>query len=126
MNNIDDILKERGSRYGSFWDEALICNAILFAFQYELAEDTQSLRERDGWTRLAPDQKHALRYIAGKLARILNGDPAYADNWLDGSGYFKLIADRLSGTAMAAARAEFMREAIRLQEELLKEEELRK
>lgn len=46
---------------------------------------------------LDPDQREALEMIAHKIARILNGDPNYADSWVDIAGYAKLIADRLQG-----------------------------
>lgn len=39
--------------------------------------------------------KEALEMVQHKIARILNGDPQYLDNWVDGAGYFKLVADRL-------------------------------
>lgn len=49
------------------------------------------------WHSLASDQKEALEMIAHKLARIINGDPDYADSWVDIAGYSKLVADRLEG-----------------------------
>jgi hypothetical protein len=41
------------------------------------------------------DQREALDMIAHKIGRILNGDPNYADSWVDIAGYAKLVADRL-------------------------------
>jgi hypothetical protein len=35
--------------------------------------------------------------ICHKLGRIVNGDPNYADSWIDIAGYAKLVADRLEG-----------------------------
>jgi hypothetical protein len=35
--------------------------------------------------------------ICHKIARILNGDPNYADSWVDIAGYAQLVADRLLG-----------------------------
>lgn len=35
--------------------------------------------------------------IAHKIARILNGDPNYADNWHDIAGYATLIDLQLQG-----------------------------
>jgi hypothetical protein len=43
------------------------------------------------------DQIEALEMIFSKLARILNGDPNYADSWIDIAGYATLVADRLEG-----------------------------
>jgi len=37
--------------------------------------------------------------IANKLGRILNGDPNYADSWMDIAGYAKLVADRLEAVS---------------------------
>lgn len=47
--------------------------------------------------RLASDQQEALDMIAHKIGRIVNGDPDYADSWVDIAGYAKLVADRLEG-----------------------------
>jgi hypothetical protein len=33
--------------------------------------------------------------VVHKIGRILNGDPHYADSWVDIAGYAKLVADRL-------------------------------
>jgi hypothetical protein len=35
--------------------------------------------------------------IMHKIGRIVNGDPDYADSWVDIAGYAKLVADRLDG-----------------------------
>jgi hypothetical protein len=50
-------------------------------------------------SKLAPDQREALAMIANKLGRILNGDPNYADSWMDIAGYAKLVADRLEAVS---------------------------
>jgi hypothetical protein len=39
----------------------------------------------------------ALEMICVKMARIMNGDPLYRDNWVDIAGYAKLVSDRLEG-----------------------------
>ena len=41
--------------------------------------------------------REALFMIAHKIGRIVNGDPWYADSWVDIAGYAKLVADRLEG-----------------------------
>ncbi len=82
--DIDATLAERGARYGEFKDHAVI------------AQDLQDvMRTAPGWERLAPDQKQALTVISDKIARMLNGDPNYVDNWHDIIGYSKLIESRL-------------------------------
>lgn len=83
---IDAVLDERGRRYGKFAAHAVISQQI-----------TDTMRVTDGWNALAPDQREALEMIAHKIARILNGDPNYADSWVDIAGYAKLVADRLEG-----------------------------
>jgi hypothetical protein len=53
------------------------------------------MHSADNWTGLAPDQQEALEMIQHKIARILNGDPDYFDNWHDIAGYATLVAMRL-------------------------------
>jgi hypothetical protein len=84
LSEIAATLAERGGRYGSFATQA--------AIEQDLGD---RLAAEDGWKRLAPDQKSAIQMILVKLARIVNGDPDYADNWHDIIGYAKLIDDRL-------------------------------
>jgi len=54
------------------------------------------MRKCEGWDMLAPDQKQALTVISDKIARMLNGQPDYRDNWHDIVGYAKLVDDRLA------------------------------
>jgi hypothetical protein len=91
MSSIESTLKERGARYGAFHEHAKIAQALKDAMWHT-----------DGWTRLAADQKQALEVIADKVARVLNGDPTYHDNWHDIVGYAKLVADRLQPAAVKA------------------------
>lgn len=82
-------LHERGSRYGVFTKHAAVTQAIKAAMF--------DCRHRESF---APDQVEALEMIAHKLGRIVNGDPDYADSWVDIAGYAKLVADRLlTGTS---------------------------
>jgi hypothetical protein len=46
-----------------------------------------------------PDQMIALDMIALKISRIVNGNAAHVDSWIDIAGYAKLVADRLQGNA---------------------------
>lgn len=86
--NVDAILNERGSRYGNFLDHARIT--------YKLKEVARNFAEEKGKT-FAHDQCEAMDMIFHKIGRILNGDPNYADSWIDIAGYAKLVADRLEG-----------------------------
>lgn len=82
--NIDGTLSERGNRYGDFSHHA------------EIAQKLQDeMRAVEGWAHLDTVKKQALTVIADKIARILSGDPEYADNWHDIQGYAKLVEDRL-------------------------------
>jgi hypothetical protein len=87
LNDIDNTLAERGKRYGKFIGHANITQYL-----------KDAMRRLDKWDSLADDQKESLEMIAHKIGRILNGDPNYADSWVDIAGYAKLVADRLEGT----------------------------
>lgn len=88
MNEIDQILSERGARYGKFMDHAAISQSL-----------KQAMQDSGGWGRLQPDQREALEMVQHKIARILNGDPDYLDSWVDVVGYTQLVIDRLNGVA---------------------------
>jgi len=83
--SVEDTLAARGRRYGVFEDHATISQEI-----------KNTLRTTPRWAFLDPDQCEALEMIAHKIARILNGDPDYADSWHDICGYAKLVEDRLT------------------------------
>ena len=91
MPTTDDILAERGQRYGDFDKHADITQSLKAA-----------MASTPGWQRLAPDQREALEMNAHKIGRILNGDPNYADSWEDIAGYAKLVANRLTAQAPKA------------------------
>ena len=82
--NVNEMLKGREKRYGSFQGHATISQAL---------KDVMHIT--DGWAKLDMDQLEALEMIQHKIARILNGDPNYADNWIDIAGYAQLVVNRL-------------------------------
>ena len=86
--NVDEILNERGSRYGNYLEQATISTELRRCMDFWV---------REKGTKFAADQQDALVMIAVKISRIINGDPDYADNWRDISGYATLVADRLEG-----------------------------
>lgn len=86
ISGLDAVLNERGSRYGSFVKHAYITQRIKAA-----------MTDTPNWIILADDMVEALEMIAHKMGRILNGDPTYADSWVDIAGYAQLVADRLEG-----------------------------
>lgn len=92
--NIESTLAERGRRYGDFTDHARICQNM-----------KNVMGGTDGWDRLNAVQRQALEVIADKIARILNGDPNYGDNWHDIIGYAKLVEDRLPKTGTVTETA---------------------
>lgn len=85
-SQVEHILEERGSRYGSFMGNGVIAQRLKAV-----------LREECGsrHIELEADQAEALDMIAHKVARIINGDPNYIDSWDDIAGYATLVANRL-------------------------------
>jgi len=81
--SVEKTLAERGKRYGDFADHAKIAQNIKRGMQCS------------GYDDLPDMHRQALEVIADKIARILSGDPNYADNWHDIQGYAKLVEDRL-------------------------------
>jgi hypothetical protein len=86
--NVDAVLAERGSRYGNFIDHARITQDLKGVMGEFLLDQGK---------RLDDDQIEALEMIFHKIGRILNGDPNYADSWIDIAGYATLVANRLEG-----------------------------
>lgn len=82
----EQLITERGSRYGKFKDGAEI-----------MQELKDVMRKVDGWHNLTPSQREALDMIQHKIGRILNGDPTYDDSWKDIAGYATLIVNELNG-----------------------------
>lgn len=89
-STIDDTINYRGQNYGKFEGTAGAAQALKNAFRYQMR-----IREKY----LDPDQQEALEMILHKIARIINGNPDYVDNWHDIAGYAKLVEDRLNGNA---------------------------
>lgn len=102
MTEVRATLNERGGRYGRFDKHAGLADQLIRVAQFEHTDFARLNTERHGWLRLAPDQRHSIRYILDKIARILEGDPNYNDNWHDIAGYATLIEDRLNGTGLYA------------------------
>lgn len=84
--NVRELLEEREARYGSFELHARISQDLKTA-----------MYKSPKWDSLKPDQKEALEMVQHKIARILNGDPDYLDNWVDVAGYVTLVMAKLSG-----------------------------
>lgn len=82
---VNAILDERGSRYGSFADNARISQDL---YDVVLRENQARIHRKQ--LPLQYHQKEALKMICAKMCRILSGDPDYADNWDDIAGYAQL------------------------------------
>lgn len=85
-DTLDGVLAERGARYGVFLKHALITQRLKAV-----------MADTPNWVLLDDDMVEALEMVAHKIGRVLNGDPSYADSWVDIAGYAQLVADRLNG-----------------------------
>jgi hypothetical protein len=88
MTNVNEMLEGRQARYGSFQGHAEISQVLK-----QVIHSAAKARNKE----LEHDQLEALDMIAHKIARVINGDPNYADNWIDIAGYATLVANRLEG-----------------------------
>lgn len=86
--NVDAILNERATNYGSFADVARMAQRLKSVAHTSAGEQGRTF---------AHDQAEALDMIFSKLARILNGNANHTDSWIDIAGYATLVADRLQG-----------------------------
>ena len=86
LTKISETLEERGQRYGTFVGHAEVTQDLKRCMAHHLAKRGKTLTD---------DQWEALEMIAHKIGRIINGDPDYADSWVDIAGYAKLVGDRL-------------------------------
>ena len=90
MSNIDETLKQRGNRYGSFEDNAATAQEL-----------KRVLHEHKAWkTGLGSMHKESLEMIMHKIARIVNGDPDYDDSWVDIAGYATLVVKSINNNKM--------------------------
>ena len=87
--DINQTLSERGERYGPFEGHAKITQHL-----------KATMRLYPGFHNLTDSQTEALDMIAHKIGRILNGDPNYADSWVDISGYAQLVVRQLDGNPL--------------------------
>jgi|LakMenEpi03Aug12_release.lakeMendotaPanAssembly.Ray.scaffolds.fasta_scaffold158271_3 hypothetical protein len=84
MTDINNILDERGNRYGDFSSNATTTQLI-----------KQAINLGDTANKLAFYQRESLEMIAHKISRIVNGDANYMDSWVDIVGYAQLVIDKL-------------------------------
>lgn len=89
MTDVSKTLNARNERYGTFSVQAAISQTL-----------KSFMRQSPNWDSLDPDMAEALDMIQHKIARILNGDPRYADSWHDIAGYATLVDKRLNEESM--------------------------
>ncbi len=82
---VDATLSQRQTQYGCYEDVAHVTQQILSALRI------------GNYDELPAPMKESLHMIASKMARIVNGDPEYLDNWHDIGGYAKLIEKLIKG-----------------------------
>jgi hypothetical protein len=88
QGNIVATLTERGHRYGKFSGHAQVTQELKRVMSRHAAALNKTFTD---------SQWESLEMIAHKIGRIVNGDPDYADSWIDIAGYAKLVADELQG-----------------------------
>ena len=92
--SIDQILNEREQTHGLYREVAGYSQAI-----------KTLMRSSRNWNRLDVAQAQTLEVVADKIARILCGDPSFADHWQDGAGYFELVVRDLTNARQVAMPA---------------------
>lgn len=86
-SGVEDILQERGKRYGKFSGHAELTQALKNCFAEHAAR----------WDDLTPSMRESLDMIFHKIGRIGNGDPFYEDSWIDIAGYAQLVVGESHG-----------------------------
>ena len=83
-NDINTTLAQRGSRYGTFEDNARLTQALM------------NTALGASQTELSLMHKEALHMIFHKIARMCSGDQWYADNPHDIAGYATLLEEYIN------------------------------
>lgn len=81
---IEGTLAQRQDTYGDYKDVAFMAQEL-----------KKLLRTRGNWNDMSPPMQESMDMICNKMARILNGNPYYADSWHDISGYATLVVKEL-------------------------------
>lgn len=84
---IQEVLQERGNRYGSFYENAMLSQRL-----------KETVRLSKNYHELTFTQAESIDMILHKIARAVNGDKTYQDTWVDIVGYAQLIVDELQET----------------------------
>jgi hypothetical protein len=86
LDSVEATLKQRGTRYGKFSTHAEISQKL-----------QQTLFDAKSTTDMPPYIAESIILICHKLARVVNGDHMYDDNFRDIAGYSQLVVDLLNG-----------------------------
>lgn len=81
---IEEVLNQRQATYGSFTKNAEVSQML----KYFMAQGTN-------YKQMPVPHREALEMIVHKIARIVNGDPNYIDNWIDICGYSQLVIEEI-------------------------------
>ena len=81
---IKEVLNQRQSTYGSFTKNAEVSQML----KYFMTQGTN-------YKQMPVPHREALEMIVHKIARIVNGDPNYIDNWVDIIGYSQLVIEEI-------------------------------
>lgn len=81
---IEEVLNQRQTTYGSFTKNAEISQML----KYFMSQGTN-------YKQMPMAHREALEMIVHKIARIVNGDPNYIDNWVDIIGYSQLVIEEI-------------------------------
>lgn len=84
--SVDEVLQERGERYGKFINNANVAQELKYAMRIDTNFD-----------KLSADKREALDQIVSKISRIVTANASeYKDSWTDIEGYAKLVSDTLN------------------------------
>jgi hypothetical protein len=86
MTDIEALVAERATKHGDF------------TYQASITQDFKRIAHAaPRWPVMSDVQREGMEMILHKAARILAGDPYFADHWDDIGGYAKITRDRLNG-----------------------------
>lgn len=81
---IEEVLNQRQATYGDFTKNAEVSQMM----KYFMAQGTN-------YKQMHVAHREALEMIVHKIARIVNGDSYYIDNWIDLCGYSQLVINEI-------------------------------
>lgn len=81
---VNETLTQRANTHGNFKDNATIAQALKGV-----------VKLGKNYSVMSADKREAIDMICHKLARIVSGNPEYADHWHDVAGYATLVDNDL-------------------------------